>query len=211
MRRRPASLAHEVRRFRSWSDALDVPPGERHGEWECDYDDWPELTRAFVEHLDRHDPGCVDGPAVADLVYAVARENETGLLVDELVGRPSWFRALLPHVLVCDEPDARWQVAQALGWRVLPRDETEEALLTLVDDQDEYVSRMALGALGAIGSAHAEARCERAWETGHEYQRIMALSVLAEVRSARLGDYLDRARQDGRAHVVAAAERIGSA
>jgi hypothetical protein len=132
-------------------------------------------------------------------------------LVSVLADRPEWFAFLLPYVLECDEPDTRWQFAVTLGYRVLPFTEAEGALLRLVEDHHEYVSRMALQAIGRIGSTHTESLCERAWATNHEYQRIMALWVLKEIGSQKLGAYVALAKKDARKYVVSNALEIESA
>jgi len=132
-------------------------------------------------------------------------------LVSELAKRPRWFAFLLPQVLECDEPDTRWQFAVTLGHNILPFTETEGALLRLVEDRHEYVSRMALQALGRIGSKHTEGLCERAWATNHEYQRIMALRVLKDIGSPKLSAYLALAKEDGRKYVVSNAVEIENA
>lgn len=205
----PSSLHREVEKFRAW--ALNYPVEERSGEWECGYEEWFTLNRSFAAYLDSHSPQEADGHAVSNLIYAVARDNEMEDLVSELAKRPEWLAFLLPYVLECDEPDTRWQFAVTLGDRVLPFIETEGALLRLVEDRHEYVSRMALQALGRIGSTHAESLCERAWATNHEYQIIMALWVLKEIGSPKLGAYLALAKEDGRKYVVSNAVEIENA
>jgi hypothetical protein len=194
------SLYIEVEKFRAW--ASNYPVEHRPGEWECDYAEWPALNRSFVAHLNSHSPRDADDLVVSDLIYAVARDNEMRDLVSEIVERSEWFAYLLPFVLECDEPDARWQFAVALGRRTLPFAVAENALMKLVADDHEYVSRMALQALGRIGSAHTESLCERAWATNHEYQRIMALWVLREIGSSKLSSYLALAKIDHRKYVV---------
>lgn len=39
-------LLSEVERFRAWADRY--LPTERYGEWECHYEDWPELHGAVL-------------------------------------------------------------------------------------------------------------------------------------------------------------------
>lgn len=204
-----SSFHEEIEKFRVW--ASNYPLEERSGEWECDYDGWRELTKSFESHLDSHSPDGANDEVVSDLLYVVARDNEMEDLISELVKRPEWFAFVLPYALVCDEPDARWQFAVGLGSGVLPLGQSEQALLRLVKDQNEYVSRKALQALGRIGSSYAESMCERAWETNHEYQRIMALWVLKEIGSPKLDTFLARAREDGREYVVSNATQIENA
>lgn len=204
-----SSLHREVEKFRTW--ASNYPVDKRSGEWECDYEGWPRLNRSFAAYLDSHSLEDADSQSISDLIYAVARDNEMGDLVSELARRPKWFAFLLPHVLECDEPDARWQCAVALGHNVISLTDAEGTLLRLVDDRHEYVSRMALQALGRIGSKHAESLCERAWATNHEYQRIMALWVLKEIGSPNLTSYLALAKEDGRKYLVSNSVEIENA
>lgn len=202
-RPKDGALHSEVAKFRAWAEQY--PAGERFGEWECDYPAWPELHQAFTDCLDAAD---LHGETVADLVYAIARDNEISYLSSQLGQRPVQLSKLLPHILACEEPDTRWQIAAQLGKRVLPFATAESALLRLIEDQDEYVRRIALQALGGIGSRHAERLCGQAWESGHEYQRIMALCVLHTIGSQQLGRYLALAREDGREYLHMNAVRI---
>ena len=94
---------------------------------------------------------------------------------------------------------------------MLDKNVAEDALLQLVEDANEYVSRMALQALGTIRSKHAEALCKQAWDSKHEYQRIMALWVLKEIKSKELNNYLQLAIKDGRKYVVQNANEIKNA
>lgn len=205
----PSSLHAEVEKFRAW--ASNYPIEQRSGEWECDYEEWPALSRSFIAYLNSHSPQDANDHAISDLIYAVARDNEMEDMVSELAKRPEWFFFLLPSVLECDEPDARWQFAVTLGTRILPFADTEGALMKLVADQHEYVSRIALQALGRIRSPHTEHLCERAWDTDHEYQRVMALWVLKEIDSPNLDSYLALAKKDGRKYVVSNAIEIENA
>ena len=200
------SLHREVEKFRAW--ASNYPLEHRSGEWECDYEEWPALNSSFAAYLNSHSPRETDDLVVSDLIYAVARDNEMEDLVSELAEKPEWFAYLLTFISDCDEPDARWQFAVALGRHILPFADAERALMKLVADEHEYVSRMALQSLGRIGSAHAESLCERAWTTNHEYQRIMALWVLKEIGSPKLSSYLTLAKMDHRKYVVSNALEI---
>ena len=82
--------------------------------------------------------------------------------------------------------------------------------MRFVRDRDEYVSRRALLALGQLRSEKTEEYAERAWRTGHEYQRIAALWALKECGSAKLSDYLREAEADGREYVLHNAKAVRS-
>ena len=193
-------LSTEVARFRDW--ASEYPIERRTGEWECDYEQWAPLNQSFLDNLESHSPKDATAPEISDLLYAVGRDNEMEDLVATLAGKSDWFLFLLPYALLVDDADVRWQFAVQLGLGAFPFVAAESALLKLVQDEHEYVSRMALQALGRIGSTHVETLCERAWKTGHEYQRIMALWVLNDIKSLKLNEYLSMAKVDGRNFVI---------
>ncbi len=193
------TIRSEVAKFRAWAERYLAD--DRYGEWECDYPGWPELHSAFIDYMDATPTTELPSDVVADLIYAIARDNEISHLASQLGQRPVHLLRLLPHVLVSEEPDARWQIAAQLGKRALPFAIAEPALIKLVADQDEYVRRIALQALGRIDSPHTEHFCGQAWESGHEYQRIMVLWVLHTIGSSQLDRYLALAREDGREYL----------
>ncbi|MDN2710438.1 HEAT repeat domain-containing protein [Janthinobacterium sp. SUN118] len=190
------ALSTAVNAFRRW--ASERPVDERSGEWECDYAKWPEINAAFLTHIKTGPPHASTAGDIADLLYAIGRDNETAYLVRELAGREDWFLFLLPHALAVNDPDVKWQFAVQLGVGAFPFVAAESALLKLVQDEHEYVRRMALQGLGRMASPHAEPLCVRAWESNHEYQRIMVLWVLKELKSRNLHEYILLAKADGR-------------
>lgn len=194
------SLQEEIERFKEWA-AL-YPIHLRTGEWECDYDQWQPLWAAAIAVLDSLPPSSWTETCCANLLYAIARDNEDERIARELPGNPDALLELARLAIESSEPDAKWQLAVQLGALSTAREEAEALLLRLVDDHDEYVSRRALLALGAWRSAHAESLAERAWLTGHEYQRIAALWVLGDVAPGKLAHYVGLAKEDGRQLVV---------
>lgn len=84
----------------------------------------------------------------------------------------------------------------------------EPLLLQFAHDEDEYVRRQALMALGTLGSPLVEDLAEAAWQTGHEYQRMAVLAALRDVQSPALDDYLARAESDGRQYLLHYAAKI---
>ena len=203
------NLTIEANKFRAWADTY--PNESRFGEWECDYDNWPALNRAFLTLVSEKDPTNLSKSEINDLIYVIARDNEMEELIEKVASNAELFKLLLQNVLISNESDAKWQFAVFLGKGVLDKYVAEDALLQLVEDANEYVSRMALQALGRIRSNHAEALCKRAWDSKHEYQRIMALWVLKEINSKELNKYLQLAIKDGRKYVVQNANEIENA
>lgn len=199
-------LKIEVDKFRAW--ASEYPEGRRSGEWECDYEEWPSLNSAFLGFIKNKAPSELTDAEIEDLIYVIARDNEMEELVEDVASKDELFKLLIPHVIESTENEAKWQFAVALGEGTLSHTFAEEALLSLVNDSDEYTSRRALQSLGRIGSEQTERLCIKAWETNHEYQRIMSLSVLKEIESKELSRYLDLALADGRKYVVKNANEI---
>lgn len=200
------ALSTAVNAFRRWASAH--PVDERSGEWECDYAKWPEINAAFLTHIKTGSPQASTPGDIADLLYAMGRDNETAYLARELARHEDWFLFLLPYALLVNDPDVKWQFAVQLGVGAFPFVAAESALLILVQDEHEYVRRMALQGLGRMASLHAEPLCARAWDSNHEYQRIMVLWVLKELKSGKLHEYILLAKADGRQFLMRNAVEI---
>ncbi len=200
------SIAKEVERFKLWAST--VPAHRRSAEWECDYPNWNELKRTIFDFMETGYSQW-SKKDIDDIMYAIARDNECNLLIEKLSADKPLLLFLATKAINSEEKDAKWQFAEALG--ELPVDyknNAEELLLIFVNDQDEYVSRRALIALGRIKSSHAGALAERAWNSGLEYQKIAALWVFKEISFPRLAHFLDMAAQDESTHVTKNADEI---
>jgi HEAT repeat protein len=195
-------LLDEVQRFRTW--AASRPHHE--GAWECDYKAWSELREAVVSFLDAVAPEEWRPATTEALLYAIARDWDIGSLAYELKTRPRHLRAAVQAAVNSTEADAKWQLARALT--DVDAAAAHPILETLAFDGDEYVSRRALLDLGRIRSPLVEQLADRAWATGHEYQRIAAIQALHEIDSPRLNDFLALAEQDGREYLGVNARRI---
>lgn len=194
------ALRTAVRRFKTWADRY--PTKQDSGEWECDYEEWAEIESAFDACLDAWSPQDWSDEMVELMLYVIARSSETERLINQLRTRPAELLALARAGLHSKDPDARWQLAHAVGKWIPDAKKAEPLLERYFDDDDEYVSRRALIALGDRGSIRAEALALRAWETGHEYQRIAALGALQSINSAVFGRYVALALEDGREYLV---------
>ena len=168
------------------------------GEWECDYEHWPEIESAFDACLDAWSPQEWTDEIVELMLYVIARSSETERLINQLGQRPAQLLALARAGLHAEDPDARWQLAHAAGKWIPDAQDAEPLLERFFNDEHEYVSRRALIALGDRGSMRAEALALRAWESGDEYQRMAALGALLSINSAIFGRYLALALEDGR-------------
>ncbi|MGA0531628.1 HEAT repeat domain-containing protein [Hansschlegelia sp. KR7-227] len=201
-----------VEAFRQWASVWNSqrPPDEPAGEWETFYDDWPALNTAVIRLLQASSPAQWDAPLIEALLYAIARDNEMECIKQDLVGSPSHLIALAGHAVNCDDPDARWQLADALGSPDLSDEQVEPLLERFVHDDDEYVSRRALLALSARRSPKTEQLAVRAWETGHEYQRMVALDVLFEASSPLTSIYIDKCKSIEQEHLRARAQELSA-
>lgn len=193
-------LQEQVDRFKEWA-AL-YPIHQRTGAWECDYEHWRPLWAAAIGVLESLPPDAWTEKCSANLLYAMARDNEMEWIADQLSDKPDALLRLALLSIDSSESNAKWQLAVQLGTQATKKVEAERLLLRLADDEDEYVSRRSLLALGALKSTHAEFLAERAWLTGHEYQRIAALWVLKDVAPDKLLRYVQLAKEDGRKFVV---------
>lgn len=202
------ALHEQVKLFKGW--VAGYPIESRVGEWECDYPYWEPLWSAAIALIDTVPFGDWSNESCADFLYALARDNEAERIADHLQGHTETLLALGKLSVHHPDSDAKWQLAAKLG-NLRENTEAEFVLLKLVVDENEYVSRRALLSLGQLKSLRAEEFAERAWLTGHEYQRIASLWVLKNIGSYKLGEYVRRAEEDGRELVVQKAKQVQGA
>ncbi len=196
----------EVARFKAWSATLS--DGPLTGEWECDYEAWPELRESFEAFLDASHPKDWSASEEEAVLYAVARDNESELLAKVMSRFPRHLVAAARASVNSSESEAKWQLAEVLT-ETLPK-EAHAVLEALSDDECEYVRRRVLLLLARLRSPLVEPLVDRAWATGHEYQRIASLHALRDVGSARFEEFLSRAEADGRHYLVEKARRLKS-
>ena len=198
-------LEQEVARFRSWADNYGPV---RFGEWECDYPDWTRLYMAVSDFIANSNVSDWDESIVGLLIYAIARDNECEYIAPLLQALTDKLHVLARAAVQSDENDAKWQLCEQLTHSTEQREPAESLLLAFAADDDAYVRRRAMMALGRIGSSQVETLAEKAWETGDEYQRMAALHALYNVQSEHLPSYLKMAHADGRQSVSAFADRL---
>jgi hypothetical protein len=109
---------------------------------------------------------------------------------------------LAEQVVSTQHEEIRGQFAQRLGNVVQCKESAERILLLLVNDNDEYTSRMALLSLAELNSVETEDLAEKAWKSGAAYQRIACLWALKKVNSKKLSSYVALALIDGRLFLV---------
>lgn len=204
------SIQLEEARFRKWASGY--PPDRRSGEWGCDYPDWPSIYAAVTDVLSREDALAHLGESgVESILYLLARDNECETIAGALAKQPEILGAFAHAALRTGESDAKWQIAHLLGEVPTPHHDAEALLVEFVEDDDEYVRRRALLALGQMKSPRTETLAQKAWDSGLEYQRVAALRALKACGSPLLPAFLQAAMEDGRQYLVQNAREISNA
>ena len=140
-------FSDEVAKFRAWALVRLSPNwiatdfAHADAEWECDYPDWSAIYAAVAVILKRGEVPCE--AELRDLVYVLARDNEDEQVLEMLASRPDVTSALCGFS--AEEPEARWQLAVALG--KIGSSDAKIRLSSLQSDSDEYVRRRAKFAL----------------------------------------------------------------
>jgi len=196
------SLCLEIEKYKQWRTTHPIP-AEYDGWWSGMYD------AAFAFIASKKMDECSEDE-ISALLFLIANDT-VDLIAERLGDTPEELLALAQASLNSNDPDSKWPLAVELGLLAERKKEAEPILLTFVYDDDEYLSRRVLLALGALKSDRVEVLAERAWETGHLYQRIAALSVLHEVSSERLPEFLKKAHEDGREYVLQKALKLEAA
>jgi hypothetical protein len=200
-------LHQEVTKFREWVSSVEYLNSETlNAEDGCIYSEWWHLFEIILTFLTTSINDHWTDQEVDDILYVMSWDNECEDLADEIEENSDVLIKLANLALNSSEDDAKWQLADRLG--NLSNEPAELLLLKFVKDEDEYVRRRALVALGRMQSPHAEALAEKSWDTGEEYQRIAALWVLKDITSSKLAAYLQKAIEDGRHIVITNARQI---
>jgi HEAT repeat protein len=176
-----------------------------------DYGDWWQSTIPIAQNfVNSSSFESWTANDVADLLFLINICN-TEYLAETLTNKTEIALFLARSALEVGEPDARWQLASQLAFVSERHKEAESLLLRFVTDSEECVSRRALLALAALKSSTVPEFAEKAWQSGHEYQRIAALHALKAVGSPMLQNYLAAAYEDGREKLVINANRLAEA
>ena len=204
---RPAlALVEEIALFRNWA-VPQLSDGE-YSCWEAGYSYWPQVKSAFGAFLQQRLFQEWDSGTISELLYIIARDNDSPSLAHAVAEEPERLLFLTRAALKSSEYDAKWQFAVELGDLDRRKHPAEPLLLALFQDEDEYVRRQALMALGRMRSPLAEGLVGAAWETGDEYQRMAALQVMRDLNSPQLTGYFDEAERDSSQYLRAFAARL---
>jgi HEAT repeat protein len=142
------------------------------------------------------------------LLYALARDEDTGYLIRIITQNSKNLLCLAEHAVTAAEPEAKYQLAAAIGRLGLRSPQAESILLQFAHDDDEYVRRWGLMASADIESPHVTELVSAAWDTEDEHARIGVLYALGTINAPQLEDYLRQADLDGREYLVGYANKI---
>jgi hypothetical protein len=206
-----ADLLTEVSRFRNWAEAAH-PPGRRHGEWECNYEDWGSLYEAALNFVTVRPFESWSTDEVLAGLYAIARDNEMQHLAGEIRRlKPDLLAPLTRASIEIGEREDRWQLAEELGQLGRVGGDEERLLLILSRDEHEYVRRRALQSLSRLGSPAVEELVLEEWhrpDPAQQWSRMNALWCLHRIGSPNLDRFLAEAEKDPGEHLREFAGRV---
>lgn len=195
-------LHEEAARFRTWALGREG----RYGEWECDYDEWPAFLKAAEDAIAETERGQLDSDDALNLLYAIARENETEWLRRFLIGYPRTLRSLAIRSASYPDCDAKWQLACSVAAARLP--DAVEILQPFLTDQDEYVRRRSLLALSPLCPSQAERLAITGIDSASDYSRMAALEVLHDIGYVHFLDAASKLCSDPNEYVRKRAEEL---
>lgn len=201
------TLEREITEFQTWADGLSED--DRLTEaWEQGYREWHRLHRAFAEFASVTSCAHWTTEMIHLLLYALARDEDTGYLARMVAKNPENLLCLAEHAVTAAEPEAKYQLAAAIGRLKLRSPRAESILLQFAHDEDDYVQRWGLMSLADIESPSVTELVSAAWNTGDEHMRIGVLHALRTINAHQLEDYLRQAEADGREYIVGFANKI---
>jgi len=174
-------IKEELHRFGLW--AQEYLKSVNYPEWEVDYPRWQilyDITFKAIDILTQIE----DSSEIANLILDVmALDNESELVLDECENKLDVKGLSILYEIGVNHPNwnARWQVAELIGRRKHMK--SQEFLLKLIDDNEEYVIRRALFSLAKINPRIAEKVALEKLHSEYEYLRLGSLATLEEVSS----------------------------
>jgi hypothetical protein len=206
-----AKIFIEINKFDKWAQTQsDITQDDRGGEWECGYDSWDDIYQAFANYLKTSDPTQWTSKEKELLLYIIARDNEMEHLSSILDEQA--LVTLTREAIINGHRDDKWQLAVQLN-RLTDKHLATTLMDSLVNDEDEYVNRRALMGLAELQSDRVEGYAEVFWSRNKygdmdEYQKMAVLHALSVTKSKNLEDYIRKAKEDGREHLVNLATKI---
>lgn len=189
------TLHSKVNQFKFWAKTNYpmVTEDNDNGEWCLDEKTFNDMCTYSLTVIDHVAASEATEQMIDDLLYAIARDNECSMILYKLEEHSEWFALLCRHCLNTEYTNAKWQFAEHLP-NYQGSDDLKEMVYDFLQAGDEYTERLALRSLAAIHPEHAERYAVEFWERNKyeydEYQKIMVLHVLYQIRSAKLPHYL---------------------
>jgi len=206
-------IFNEIEKFNNWAQAYsDIPQDERGGEWEIDYSNWPIIWTEFENFLRENHYSKWTYEQLDSILYIIARDNDCNSIIELISENSETLEFIAEKGLHFKSNDAKWQIVEIL-YKLSNKLKAEQLLELYLEQNIEYVSRIAIKTLGRLKSNLTEKYCEKAWEWNEndpmsEYQKMMALTVLFEYESQLTLKYIDLAKEDGREYLVKQALNI---
>lgn len=100
-----------IQKFREWASTQE----RKYGEWECNYAEWNEIYALFGDFIDAVSFAHWDPQQIAEILYILARDNETQTISRMIANDESLLLFLAEQSRKLGEPDAKWQLAVRLS------------------------------------------------------------------------------------------------
>lgn len=170
------------------------------------YPKWHELYKYYEKILTDTELCIFSNEDLYKTIFLIGRDNEDEELIEIIYKLEKNQKRLVENILKNNDVDAKWQLANCIS-RNHSKNYMKE-LIALFENENEYVSRMALLALGNLKYEKIEMILEKAWNTNYEYHRIAVLSILYENNMANLDYYLEKAKFDNRPWLLSYINKI---
>lgn len=171
-------LDEQVDDFWRWSKTI-----KHELEWEVSFPRWELLNTIFDTLIATTTNHTWEQRTVNNLLFIIGRDNESELLIRKITEYPESLLFLGKEGITYSDSDTKWQLVHYLTECFPTHFEVEEIIYRYYEDQNEYVKRRALLALGIIKSKYAEQCALESWRTGMKYQKLAALEVLIQLNS----------------------------
>lgn len=203
----------EIKKYKEWAEKL-IQNGYKYGygEWESEYNDWRTIYSEFEIIIKNLTPEQHTKEELMELIYILARDNESEFLADIIKESQEWLIYLCEYSFLSDENDARWQLAIRAKY-IQDKAISRQLLERYVNDSDEYVNRRALMELAEVLPDKVEYYSRIFWDRDiygdlSEYQRMAVLEALEKINSELLPKYLEETKKDGSKYLVRFASKI---
>ena len=157
---------------------------------------WEQIYSYYKKILQIIDMDDFQKISIEKTIYLIGRDNENEELIEIIFESLKDRNKLVSSIINSKNVDAKWQLVNCISRNNYSSYINE--IKFLFADENEYVSRIALLALGHFNVDELDSFLERAWNTNNEYKRIAVLNIAFENKLKSLQKYLELAKKDGR-------------